>query len=104
MVGNYYKATRNKNCPEDRIIRSLEECKSASSELKTSFQELTHLQKGNPKRYPAGCFWKGVNSDKSSFNPIIDTTKTLSLTQNIAVGGICKSAGKFVNGVYFAIL
>ena len=96
MIGDYYKATRAKNCPEERIIKTAKECEIASSKLKVTFQSLTENEKKELTSYPAGCFWKNSFGEKSGFNPVIDLSKINLKPEMTAFGGICQSSGTII--------
>ena len=93
LIGDYYKATRARNCPEDRIITTAKECEIASSKLKATFQSLTESEKKELTSYPAGCFWKNSFGEKSGFNPVVDLSKIIIKPEITVFGGICKSSG-----------
>ena len=96
LIGDYYKSTRAKNCPEERIIKTAKECEIASSNLKVTFQSLTDSEKKESTSYPAGCFWKTSFGDKSGFNPVVDLSKINLKPEMTLFGGICQSSGIFI--------
>ena len=76
------------NCPTDRIVATLDECKVASDVL-----GLTYYSSYTLFSTPAGCNWRAIGEIRYSFfNTIVDPSQTSP--NNVDFGGVCVK-GKF---------
>ena len=90
-LGKYERASDSKDCELAYLIKTKDECKTASLHVGHSFQENHGF--GNTGAYPAGCGWNDAGD--SYFNPDMSGNANGVPNTNVAtkLGGICKIKG-----------
>ena len=90
-LGKYERAKDSKDCELAYLIKTKDECKTASLHVGHSFEEEHAF--GSTGAYPAGCGWNDAGN--SYFNPDMSGNANGVPNTNVAtkLGGICKMKG-----------
>ena len=83
----FEKYPGGENCPSDRIVATVDECKAASAVLGLTGGTNFHQDSSG---YPAGCYWKNTYL---YFNAVVDPSQTNPESFGVR-GGVCFK-GKF---------
>ena len=87
----FEKYPSGENCPTDRVVETLDECKTASALLGLTFYSSYSLT-----YRPAGCNWRTehpLNKKLSFFNTVVNPNQT-SISENDIFAAVCVK-GKF---------